>query len=307
MNFNFTCKVGALFKCITHKGNPAETSVETPFFHNLVLDAGLNRMSVGTWFDRICVGTGNSTPIVTQTALDTFLAASTTVLGTDAIGINTSGAPYYYFRRTWRYAPRGSNTIIRELGLGWANTNLWNRSLTKDNAGNPTDIPWQGDEYLDIISEVRHYMQDNITGSFPLYDKFGALISTHTFTGKPYLNASSIQAPGGAVRFDSRAYVTASAMPTTYTDYPTGGNYSANSTVVTTYPTARSAQGKLTLGLAEFNGIAIKTFACSIINMMTTNSSLSAAYKFEINPTITKDSTQTLEANFTFAWDRYTP
>ncbi|ENV07764.1 hypothetical protein F966_03621 [Acinetobacter higginsii] len=307
MEFSVQIGVGALFKCITHKGDSSSPTNETPMFPNLVLDTGLNRMSVGVWMDRICVGTGNSTPVGTQTALDAYLTSTTTVLGTDAVGVNTVGTPYYYLRRTWRFNPRGSSANISELGLGWANTNLWNRALIKDTSGNPITITWAGDEYLDIVSEIRHYMPTEVSGSFPLYDKFGSLISTHTYTGKPYLNAGYIQFNTAQVKFDTRAYVTASAMPSAYTDYPTGGAYSAGSTVTTTYPDNRSAQGKLTLGLTEFNGVAMRTFACALLNFLTANSSISPGYKWEISPTITKTSAQSLEANFLIAWSRYTP
>lgn len=49
-------------------------------FDNLILDAGLNRLGTGAIATHIQVGTGSSTPTVSQTALDAFVAQTSTVL-----------------------------------------------------------------------------------------------------------------------------------------------------------------------------------------------------------------------------------
>ena len=63
MQVNMHSQIGARFKLIAHKGDGVPTT-ETEWFNNIVLDAGLARMSVGTWISRCCVGTGNTKPVV---------------------------------------------------------------------------------------------------------------------------------------------------------------------------------------------------------------------------------------------------
>jgi hypothetical protein len=43
-----------------------------------------------------------------------------------------------------------------------------------------------------VVSEVRDYPAQSITGSFNLLDKTGAVISTHTVTGKPVLTGADV-------------------------------------------------------------------------------------------------------------------
>lgn len=78
MNLSTKMMVGAVLKLVVRKADTDEIVGETPEFHNLVLMTGLTRMGVGAWIDRCCVGTGNSTPVASQVALDSFLASTTT-------------------------------------------------------------------------------------------------------------------------------------------------------------------------------------------------------------------------------------
>lgn len=192
MNFQSSMQVGALFKLIVHKGNPEQPTKETPMFHNLVLDAGLDRLSVGSAIGRVCVGSGNSTPVVTQTSLDAFIASTTTTQGSDAGGKQIITEPYYYWaRRTYRFGEGVAAGNLSEIGLGWTNTNLFNRALIKDASGNPTTITVLADEFLDVVVELRFYPQRNFTGNFNLLDKLGAVISTHTVEGSCWLGSES--------------------------------------------------------------------------------------------------------------------
>lgn len=115
----------------------------------------------GCWIDRCCVGTGNSNSVVTQTSLDTFKASTTTTQGAIEAGIQVTTLPYYmWLRSTYRFGEGVAAGNISEIGLGWANANLWNRALVKDSNGNPTTITVLADEYLDVITEIRVYPQE---------------------------------------------------------------------------------------------------------------------------------------------------
>ena len=50
MNFNTNIEIGARFKLVVRKSSDNSISKETEWFHNPVLNSGLNRMSEGVWY-----------------------------------------------------------------------------------------------------------------------------------------------------------------------------------------------------------------------------------------------------------------
>lgn len=305
MHFQVHQEVGARFKFIVRKACDDSIARETEWFHNLVLDTGLARMSVGQWIDRCCVGTGNSTPVATQTALDAFVASTTTWQATST-AVQVTTAPYYYSATvTWRFAQGVAAGNISEVGLGWGNTTLWNRALIKDSNGNPTTITVLADEYLDVVSEVRVYPAQSLSGSFNLLDKTGAVISTHTYTGIPSLS-------GGASVVFNKVYL---GWGTNDSWYP--AVYSGNIGTITTepsaklgngypaitYPTATSCKCIATFDLNTANGTH-KSLSLPVYNLCSV--SLTTGYQLQISPTITKTSAQIMTYTFELSWGRYT-
>ena len=295
MQVNMHSQIGARFKLIAHKGDGVPTK-ETEWFNNIVLDAGLARMSVGTWINCCCVGTGNTTPAVTQTALASFLASSTTINSTST-GLQTTTTPYYRgLTLTWRFSEAVAAGNISEVGMGWGNTTLWNRALVLDANGNPTTITVLSDEYLDVVAEIREYPTLSTTGSFTLVNKLGATISTHTYTGSPYMVAptatfakiaSTNLAIYSGIKNDS-----VTTDPTTTVGSTTGRSDS--------YPTSTSIQTVFTCSLTNANGTH-QSFMPQMSGLLG-----SLYYKFQISPTITKTSAQIMTYTTTMTWGRYT-
>lgn len=302
MNFGINMCVGAEFKLIVRKACDDSISCETPYFKNLVLNTGLDRMSVGTWIDRCCVGAGNSTPTITQTALDSFIGSSTTKQST-VYGIVTTSPCYYFMRATWRFDKGVATGNLSEVGLGWANANLWNRSLIKDINGNPTTITIKPDEYLDVISEIRAYPQESGSGSFNLYDKNDTLASSHTFISKPYFIESNMSFNFKELDIgigDQRFYD--GNIGSNTTTMPSGTMSQSIKSATSTYPTARSCLTKVTLGLNDANQVH-KSLYFNVGGLIYhgTNS----GYQFQIDPPITvKNNTREMEYNILLTWDR---
>lgn len=297
-------KVGARFKLIVRKASDDSIARETEWFHNLVLDAGLARMSVGTWIDRCCIGTGNSTPVVTQTALSSFLASTTTQQSTDA-GVQTSTAPYYRWAQvTWRFGKGVAAGNISEVGLGWGNSNLWNRALIKDENGNPTTIKILSDEYLDVISEIRDYPTLSTSGSFSLRDKTGAIISTHTVQGSAFILDASADFTQIGVSY---LFIYTGVKNDSVTTMPSGTQLSfdyAEKNI--TYPTPTSMRVVTTLDTTVSNGVHQTIAPFNIYGLLGIPTGAGANYKFQISPTITKKSTQIMTYTFEMSWGRYT-
>jgi len=321
MNFNAEMGIGAVFKLVVRKADTDEIVRETPEFLNLVLTTGLARMAVGPWIDRCCVGTGNSTPVASQVALDSFLASTTAIASgsADTGGIQVTTAPYYWFgRRTWRFAVGVATGNISEIGLGWGNTTLWNRALIKDAAGNPTSITVLADEYLDVISEVRVYPQ-GATGSFNLVDKVGTVISAHTFTAKPILRYNSAYGaywnPGAVrvgldfgytqgIRFSSAAMGNDNNSITAEAEL-SGPTITAGSKSITAKKTVTSSEANI--GSHKSFQTYISGLMCGGGSNQSGMNNLGCCYKWEVNPPIPKDSETILTYSFMLSWGDYAP
>lgn len=308
MNFQANIQVGALFKLIVHKGNPEQPSKETSLFHNLVLDAGLDRLSVGSAINRVCVGSGNSAPVVTQTALDAFIASTTTTQGSDISGTQVATSPYYYWvRRTYRFGEGIAAGNLSELGIGWSNTNLFNRALIKDANSNPTTITVLADEFLDVVVELRLYPKMSFTNSFNLLDKLGNIISTHTVTGMPlFATAGSlILGPVSICKDQNGDFKMFSGdMGAGVNVYPAGTEYITSSANITiSYPSGRSCKAQVKFPLNLGNGTHRSFFA----PVKLVSNGAHFGYKCQIDPPIYKNNTQEIQYSFTLNWDRYVP
>lgn len=300
MKFNLHNQVCARFKLVVHKGDGRPVR-ETAWFNNIVLDSGLNRMAVGTWIDRCCVGNANTTPNVLQTQLGNFLA-STMWQSTTNTGIQTSIAPYYrHASVTWRFDEGVAAGNISEVGLGWGDSNLWNRALIKDINGNPTTITVLNDEYLDVVSEVRSYPRMNSSGSFNLLDKNNNLISSHAFSATPRLGS----ADATFSKLTARLVNAFSGAIVAITENPDG--LLGGASVTTSNPTTTSLRinAKFDPNVAVGNH---KTILVAVTGLLSRASGMDyEAYMFEIAPIIAKNSSQRLEYVIDFNWGRYEP
>lgn len=313
MNLSTKMMVGAVLKLVVRKADTDEIVGETPEFHNLVLMTGLTRMGVGAWIDRCCVGTGNSTPVASQVALDSFLASTTTVAtgAADTGGIQVTTAPYYWFgRRTWRFAVGVATGNISEVGLGWGNTTLWNRALVKDIEGNPTTITVLADEYLDVISEVRVYPSSS-TSSINLVDKVGNVISTHEVKIMPYfLNVESkVTWAAEKIAFGASS----DSLRASNNDMPlTPGGLPASAVVgpgISMTYAGLSMHGAVVVSSSQLN-FPQRSFFTAIGGLMTLRPQWVervCGFKWQFNPPIPKDAETILTYKFTLTWGNYAP
>ena len=302
MNVQINNSVGARFKLVARKASTEEITRETGWFKNIVLDTGLNRMSVGTWIDRVRVGSGNSTPIASQTQLDNTLASTTTVLsGSQSISKQTTISPYYVAAKlTYRFAEGVAAGNISEVGCGWgAGLDLWNRALVKDLNGDPTTITVLSDEFLDVIVEVRYYPTQSFSGNFNLLNKNGQIVSSHTYTGLPqFAEPSSVgfgQVLGDRIYTYSGSMNDVNASPSSLL-----GNSPTNST----YPSPKTLTCASSFPLNISNG-SIKTVYQVFSTVSNTNYDQGSVYKFEIDPPIVKTSLMVLSFKFSISWNRY--
>ncbi|RLZ06647.1 hypothetical protein EAH57_15530 [Acinetobacter sp. 2JN-4] len=310
---NVKIGVQAYFKCVAVDTTTRKETELTDWFPNLVLNAGLDRMSQGAWINRVMVGSGNSTPLITQTSLDNFVA-STTTRTEHASTRQLTNLPYYYsLKTTFRFAQGAAAGNLSEIAMGWADNSCWNRSLIKDSNGNPTTITVKANEFLDILTELRIYPNLNdVVSDVDLKNEDGDTISTHTVTVRPNmfidlihsgsyeLFATAVRLADGINNMTNTIRVRAgdallnsiSQNVTGTTIVDTHGSAGNNS-----YPSLKSCVYKLPFTITQ---------ALGLHKVISVKSRL-GDWKFEYNPPISKDNTQTLEHNFMLTWGRYEP
>lgn len=303
---NIRNEIGATFKMRTFKADGITTK-ETSEFHNLVLDTGLQRMGVGAWVQRCYVGTGNSTPIASQTQLDATLASTSTVQST-VTGMNTTTKPYYYsIQKTYRFGEGVAAGNLTEVGLGWTVSGqnpCWNRALIKDANGNPTTLTVLSDEFLDVTVEIRIYPAEKINGSFAFKNKLGGVISTHTYNGYVHM---IVPQDGTAVnfQFSTLTLYAGASLVENPTANITGTSLGSNSTSGTTNqiisPTTLRGQLKFTLnqGIGSCSG-----FLVNIVGVHRA-ASAGAFYKAIIDPPVTKTNEMEITWTIDLTWGRY--
>ena len=301
MNFQIKNEVGARFKLVARKASTEEITRESEWFTNIVLDTGLTQMGVGTWVDRCRVGSGNSTPVATQTQLDSTIASTITMTGTSTNGVQVTTKPYYnWLRRTYRFAEGVAAGNISEVGLGWgAGTALWNRALVKDLNGNPTTITVLSDEFLDVIVEIRFYLLDSFSGSFNLLSKTGQIVSTHTYQGLPYFGSTA----DTTLMVDCYRFTAFSGvMGPSVTTQPTG--IIGNNVGITKTTIQNGLCFKPVFPLTVGNG-SMKSFYGLFTGLGSTYGG-GSGYKFEIDPPIVKTNQMELTFTINLTWGRYT-
>ncbi len=137
-------------------------------FQNLITDYGLDEVGkVGNWLSRCSVGTDNTAPSVSDTALGGFVASTgNTIVGDTSI---VTSSPRHLVRtQTFEFSAGAAAGNLAEIGIGAANdgTGLFSRALILDGSGNPTTITVQSDEILRATYECRLYIpESDVTGS----------------------------------------------------------------------------------------------------------------------------------------------
>ena len=142
-------------------------------FPNLITNAGLDLIGSGVnlngVYSLLAVGTGNSTPAVTDTALDNELTPSVNNGGISDVDTTQSSPREYSSRKRTRvFTEAQANGDLTELGWRVGST-LCNRALFADLQGNPTIVYKTSNDILKITYEYRIFApQGDMSGAFDL-------------------------------------------------------------------------------------------------------------------------------------------
>jgi hypothetical protein len=277
---------------------------QTDWFDNIILDTGLNRMGTGAPIAGAAIGTGTSTPVASQTGLDTQTTYTTTSGTGNGAQSALGSSPYNNtYTAVYRTALGALNGNYYEVGVGWASGSMFSRALILDGGGSPTFVSVASTEQLDIVYELSIYP--------PLVDTSNSVtISgvTYTVTGRASSVNSTINAwswaptyaAGGAVGVWSISGVNnaysgsigaITALPAgTYTSNGSAavvGSYSNNSLTRSARSTYGLTDGNVSGGIKSV--MAFWKMAC---------------FQYEFNPVLPKDATKTLTLDYSMTWAR---
>lgn len=142
-----------------HTGKKREL---VPWFKNKMLDSGRNNLvTQNNWAysgSKCHVGAGTNAALATDTALQTFVASTSTVQA-QSFGAQSSPPYYGWSLITYRFAVGVATGNLSEVGVGWGTSGatLITRARIVDGMGDPTTITVLGDEVLDVTYELRYY------------------------------------------------------------------------------------------------------------------------------------------------------
>lgn len=279
---------------------------ETPWFDNLILNQGLDLIaSTASIMSSAHVGTGTTTPAVTQTALTAQVAASTNVTSASRT-INTSSPYEMTSTVTIRFAQGAAAGNLTEIGVGTGAT-LFSRALIVDGGGSPTTFPVAADEYLDVTYQIIVYP--------PLGDSTGTVSITGSGSHGYVARAAALPAGwnnvtgGGPLAvIDNVNFAAAySGGLGAITGLPSGSSSGAASRTNDAYtPGAFSRTASISFGLGEGNvgGIASTSINWGTTASVSINERTLMRFQYSYSPVIDKTSAKLLTLPYSIAWAR---
>lgn len=282
-------------------------------FDNLITDGGLNRLGTtaqqvgGTNSSHFQIGSGNTAPAVTDTALASWLAGSNTSAVGAQVDTYFAGPPdYAEFSGLRRFAEGVGTGTIAEVGVGWAASgSLFSRALVVDGIGTPTTIEKLADDILDVEYFYRTYPpQDDVIGTINIsgssYDYVGraAHVNSVTVSAGPWSSSYHLSNAFSATQACSVAETNVLGARTAA---PTGRVSSGTNPPMLAY-VDNSLQRDCTFNfsLSEANFASGLGAVCPFRRPSWDQ----PKYQFAFTPKIPKDNTKVLSLTFRQSWGR---
>ena len=226
---------------------------------NLILNAGLDKLATqqfATMFENNCVGTGSSTPIVTQIGLDNEVARTNSYLTSPSGSCGTTvSANALILNRTFNWAAGTLDTSISgpltEVGFSWstsAGSNLWSRSLFKNTGGTPINVFVTSTQQLRVTYTLTVYVSTadwtdgvvTITGIGDVaYQSRAQQAGTVPSQGVGVPGLSQIYTSGGSNASAIQNFEPCATGPNA-SGYPNSPSFYSLSFATSSYPTAAS-------------------------------------------------------------------
>lgn len=304
MNFKLQQKVRAAYTLRTRKDLDTPAEHKAGPFLNIVTDAGIARMGTAQWFDRLCVGTGTTNPTGSISELTTFKASSQSIISeTPYIDSENPEPKYFGIKLIYRFAKGDAAGEIKELGFGWADNALFNYAQTKDSQGAIITVYVEADEFLEVEADLRVYLNEAISGAFELRDKDGELVSTHTYTGKPFISEGGALNKMGPLTLVYDGTKNSGVKMSAMEDNNSPEIDLVSLGVATEVVESATASTKLIrVASAAEDAVGDHTVYCGRVVGLLSDSN---GFKIQIDPPIPKLDTDKALSTFELQWGRY--
>ena len=269
------------------------------WFDNIVTDAGLNQIGIGNFLTHCYVGSGNSTPIPTQSSLDNQVGSSTTEIFSQSAGASPT-PPYHGYRNvSFRFAIGSVTGNLSEVGIGWIDA-LFSRALIVDDFGLPTTITVLENEGLVVTYLIRNYV--------PIADNsFMAIIADEVRNCTMRVSNATSGSTTTGWGFEGTPVRVRTGVPSiiaydgdlgTIFQQPSGAFAVCTSTGNADYINnsyERGFSASWTQNVANFTN-GIKSFFLPSVGL--------GAYQFSVDPPIMKNISRMLTMSFKIQWSR---
>jgi len=277
---------------------------QTPWFANLVTDDGLDYAGERFIFpnSRCTVGSGTTTPAVTDTTLENFVAAQQSA--SQVSKTRDSSTRWMWVSRitNHQFAIGAVVGTIAEVGIGLDDP-LFSRSLIKDEAGNPTTLTLTAADQLFVLYDHRLYVDAD-----PVALAFSANGEAQTGTARPIaFNSWDLYTatPGRfQVMSGDYAYVGATALGAVTATDPVGYTQRFNEVI------GSSVKDSYVTGSRE-RVFRLYMQGSGTINAFRTqwwgggSSQYRMYWQYLFAPGVAKTADQTLELAVKVTWGRY--
>jgi hypothetical protein len=304
---NVQAEVAGFFKIEAINEETGERRVLADWFPNLILDQGLNRLGNRSQVSILAacqVGAGSTPPTTTDTQLETFVASTATVVGSN--GGNISSSPYYSnVQVVYRFAQGTAAGNLSEVGVGWNTSStgsLFSRSLIKNSSGVPITITVLPGEALDVTYEFRLYppLVDNTFSVNISGTNYDCIMRAAGVTGSNNWSAGYLSTYGtGYGSFGGTQTLAYDGPIGSITAFPSGNGWSIYNLPLSTNAYSNNSyqsDGQMVLGLGNaVFATGIRSVAIPLYAMY---------FQCQFTPAIPKLTTQILTLNFRLTWAR---
>lgn len=299
---NLVTSVQGFYKIEAVNAETKQKRLVADWFPNLITNNGLNAMATTGVLARCMVGAGSTPPSVSDTTLQSQIAATTSVQST--VTSSQSSAPYYgSTQRTYRFAAGAAAGNLSEVGVGWLSGGsdlCFSRALILDSFGFPTTITILSNEFLDVTYELRCYVPTsdvvmllNLNGTDHTCTIRPAQ-ATNANVWAPSLFSSGITLSPGSPQ--SSAY--SGSINASVTGSPSGTSANGSNSNLSYENNSLTIKGYTEWGLTEAN------FGAGGIQAITFVSKGLGAYQVGFSPAIPKDNTKTFRIDYGISWAR---
>lgn len=248
-------------RCVVTKAD-GTVKIDTGYHKNLILNQGLDFFGggKGNIINQYCaIGAGNSTPLITQTKLDSYISQANGADTTSNYSYVDTGDGLYrmWEQKKYRFTP-SSDINVSELGLvstgETSDYYLTTRTLLKDSLGVPTTITVRIGETLDIYYKF-HKVIDITDKSFVInvLDVDGGAIPYNVVVrpntvGNAYWGGNV----SAAIRSDGNTWLSPNNLGS-ISDAPTGGTNDVSYTLARYTANSYKRVATISAGLSSAN------------------------------------------------------